>query len=305
MRIAIAGSTGVIGTALVDALEARGDEVVRLVRPQTDAEGIEWDPVAGTIDVAALEGFDAVVNLAGRSIGEKRWTAREKQLLWDSRVDSTRLVATTLAGLDRKPALLVNASAIGFYGDRGDEDITEESGPGEGFLADLTVAWEAAAGPAAAAGIGVAYLRTGIVLTTRGGALGRLLAPLGPSWLSPYRWGLGGVVGRGRQWWSWISMTDQVRAILHIIDRRMTGPVDLTAPEPVTHRAFIKTLGRVLRRPTVVPIPPFVIKLLLGSELARALVLEGQRVRPARLLESGFEFTHTDVESGLREAFAG
>jgi uncharacterized protein (TIGR01777 family) len=300
MRIAIAGSTGLIGSGLVAALEERGDEVVRLVRPRTDAEGIEWDPVAGTIDAAALEGIDAVVNLAGRSIGERRWTEREKRLLWDSRVDSTGLLATTLAGLERPPALLVNASAVGFYGDRGDDVVTAGDGAGDGFLAELTVAWEAAAEPAADAGIGVALLRTGIVLSAEGGAIGRLLAPLGPRWLSPYRWGIGGVVGRGRQWWSWISLEDEIRAILHVIDERLTGPIDLVAPEPATHRRFIKTLGRALRRPTIIPIPPFVVKLLLGPELARALVLEGQRVAPRGLVDSGFEFSTTDLEEGLR-----
>jgi uncharacterized protein (TIGR01777 family) len=301
MRIAIAGSTGLIGSALVTALEARGDEVVRLVRPQTDADGIAWDPAAGTIDATALEGFDVVVNLAGRSIGERRWTEREKRLLWDSRVDSTGLLATTLAELEQPPALFVNASAVGIYGDRGDDVVTAGDEPGAGFLADLTVAWEEATEPAAAAGVGVALLRTGIVLSTEGGAIGRLLAPLGPTWFSPYRWGLGGVVGRGNQWWSWISLDDEIRAILHVIDEKLTGPIDLVSPEPATHRRFIKTLGRALGRPTVLPIPPFVVKILLGSELARALVLEGQRVAPKALVDGGFGFSTTDLEAGLRE----
>lgn len=310
MRIAIAGSTGLIGSRLVEILRGRGDHVARLVRPATDtseleADGIAWDPASGTIDAAALEGFDVVVNLAGRNIGERRWTDREKRLVWDSRVDSTRLLATTLAGLQRKPSLLINASAVGFYGDGGDQILTEQSPQGEGFLSDLTAAWEEATAPATAAGIGVATLRSGIVLSTDGGALGRLLAPLGPRWLSPYRWGLGGPVGRGDQWWSWISLTDEVRAVLHVIDTGITGPVNLVAPEPVTHRSFIKALGRVLRRPTALRVPVFVVKLFLGSELAEALVLEGQRAVPEKLLASGFEFTHTDVESGLCEALSG
>lgn len=304
MKIAVAGSTGVIGSRLVAVLEARGDEVLRLVRPQTDASGVAWDPATGEIDARSLEGLDTVVNLAGRSIGERRWTDGEKQLLWDSRIDSTRLLASALAGLGRPPASFVNASAVGYYGDGGDAVLTEESGPGDGFLAELVVAWEEATGAAAAAGIGVTLVRSGIVLSTAGGALGRLLAPLGPRWLSPYRWGLGGTVGRGTQWWSWISLEDEVRAIVHVIDQRLTGPVNLVAPEPVTHRTFIKTLGKVLRRPTVVPIPKFVLKVLLGPELASALVLEGQRVLPTKLLSSGFEFTHDDLESALRAALA-
>jgi hypothetical protein len=304
MRIAIAGSSGVIGSAVVSALIDRGDEVVRLVRPETAAGGIAWDPARGAIDAASLEGFDVVVNLGGRSIGEKRWTDKEKQLLWDSRVEPTRLLAAALAGLVHKPALFVSASAIGFYGDGGDADLTEESAAGSGFLADLTVAWEEATSGASDAGIGVAHLRTGIVLSTRGGALGRLLAPLGPRWLSPYRWGIGGTVGRGKQWWSWISIEDEVRAILHVIDNRVTGSVNLTAPAAVTHRTFIAALGRVLRRPTFMPIPSFVVKILLGTELARALVLDGQKVHPGVLTATGFEFTHTDIEAGLRAAFA-
>lgn len=304
MRIAIAGSSGVIGSALVEALQARGDEVIRLVRPDTVGVGISWDPGAGTIDAAALEGVDVVVNLAGRSIGAERWTPAEKQALWDSRVGATRLLAETLAGLDAPPALLVNASAIGVYGNRGDDEVTEGEPAGEGFLAEMAAAWEEATAPAAAGGIGVALLRTGIVLSPDGGALGRLLAPFGPRWLSPYRWGVGGVVGRGNQWWSWISQDDVTRAILHVIDRRLTGPVNLTAPRPVTHRTFIKALGKALRRPTVLPIPPFVLRLVLGSELASALVLEGQRVFPTRLLDSGFTFTATDVESALGEALS-
>jgi uncharacterized protein (TIGR01777 family) len=305
MRIAIAGSSGVIGTTLRRSLQDRGDEVVRLVRPGGTGDGIAWDPATGTIDAAGLSGCDVVVNLAGRSIGERRWFDSEKRLVMDSRVDSTRLLATTIAGLDDRPTLMVSASAVGYYGDGGDVDLTETAPAGDGFLAEVCVAWEGATAPAADAGIGVALLRTGIVLSTDGGALGRLLAPFGPRWLSPYRWGLGGVVGRGRQWWSWISLQDEVRAILHVIDVGLTGPVNLVGPGPVTHREFIKTLGRVLRRPTIVPIPPFVLKILLGSQLAEALVLQGQRVRPDALTGSGFSFLHPDLEPALRAALRG
>lgn len=249
-----------------------------------------------------MEGFDVVVNLAGRSIGERRWTDSEKRLLWDSRVDSTRLLASSIADLDNRPRLLVNASAVGYYGDRGDTELTETDAPGDGFFPDLVVAWEGATASASQAGIDVALLRSGIVLSPDGGALGRLLAPLGPTWFSPYRWGIAGPVGRGRQYWSWITLRDETRAILHVIDEGITGPVNLTAPEPVTHKAFVRALGRALRRPTVVPIPPFIVKLLIGRELAEATVLEGQRVLPAALLGTGFEFETTDVEAGLREA---
>lgn len=304
MRIAIAGSTGTIGSALTTVLRERGDEVTRLVRPATSAEGIAWDPAAGTIDAAALEGFDAVVNVVGRSIGEHRWSAAEKSRLWRSRVDATELLAATLASLRAKPEMLVNASAVGYYGDGGDAELTEAAPAGSGFLADLCVAWEGATVPAADAGIGVAKLRNGIVLTPKGGALGRLMAPLGPRWISPYRWGLAGPVGRGDQWWSWISLDDHMRAVLHVLDHRITGPVNLTTPSPVTLRRFIAALGRVLRRPTVIRIPEFAVRLVLGSELADAVVLQGQRAVPAVLVGSGFEFTTTDVEAGLREAFS-
>jgi len=302
MRVLIAGSSGVIGEALVEALAGRGDEVVRLLRPQSPGDGAGWDPVAGIIEPQAIEGFDAVVNLAGRSIGEKRWSKAEKQRLWDSRVDPTRLLAETIAGLEHPPAVLVNASATGYYGDGGGSILTEASTAGSGFLADLCVAWEAATAPASRAGIRVANLRSGIVLSVAGGALGRLLAPFGPGWIRPVRWGLGGPVGGGGQWWSWISLHDEVRAILHVLDTEVAGPVNMVAPNPVTNRDFTRALGRVLRRPTFLPVPGFALRLLLGSELADALVLEGQRVTPGVLVESGFEFEHADIDDGLRAA---
>ncbi|MEE8497876.1 MAG: TIGR01777 family oxidoreductase [Acidimicrobiia bacterium] len=302
MRVLIAGSSGVIGEALVEALADRGDEVVRLLRPQSPGDGAAWDPVAGTIELGAVEGFDAVVNLAGRGIGDKRWTRAEKQRLWDSRVDSTRLLADTIAALQHPPAVVVNASAVGYYGDGGGSILTESSTSGSGFLADLCVAWEAATDPAIRPGIRVVNLRSGIVLSVAGGALGRLMAPFGPRWLSPFRWGLGGPVGAGRQWWSWISLGDEVRAILHVLDTEVAGPVNLVAPNPVTNRDFTRALGRVLRRPAFLPVPGFALRLLLGSELADALVLEGQRVTPDVLLESGFEFEHPDIDDGLRAA---
>ncbi len=302
MKIVIAGGGGVIGSAVRARLEDRGDEVVRLVRPGSVGPGVAWDPATGSIDSMALQGCDAAINLTGRSIGERRWTKKEKRLLWDSRVGSTALLAETLSELSPPPAVLINASAVGYYGDGGEADLTEDSPPGDGFLAELCMAWEAATEPAESSGIRVAQLRSGIVLSVAGGALGRLLAPFGPRWLSPFRWGLGGAVAGGKQWWSWISLEDEVRAILHVLDAELWGPVNLVSPNPVTNREFTKALGRVLRRPTFMPIPGFLIRLLLGSELADALVLEGQRAFPAALAESGFEFEHITIESGLRAA---
>lgn len=305
MRIAIAGSSGLIGTALIDALRLAGHEVDRLVRPESTGSGIAWDPAAGTVDAAALEGVDAVINLAGRSIGDRRWTDTEKRLLASSRIDATRLLADALAGLARKPAVLISASAIGFYGDRGDEELTEASGPGAGFLPNLCRDWEAATDAARRAGIRVVLLRTGIVLSGRGGALGRLLAPFGPSWLSPYRWGLGGWIGRGAQWWSWISMRDQIRAIMHLLGSEVAGPVNLTAPDPVTNRGFLKAVGRALHRPVWLPIPRFVLRLVLGSGLAEATLFDSQRVLPIRLAADGFVFEDTSLGDVLADALAG
>jgi len=303
VTILVAGSSGLIGTALVGSLRADGIEVRRLVRSSSVDGGVVWDPVAGHLPAEAFDGVTVVVNLGGRSIGERRWSAAEKQRLFDSRIAPTRLLAETIARLPEPPALLTG-SAIGIYGDRGDQIVDESATPGSGFLASLVVAWEAAAAPAAAAGGRVVMLRSGIVLATAGGALGRLLAPLGPRWFSPYRWGVAGVVGRGRQYWSWISLDDEVRAIRHLLGSSIAGPVNLVAPEAVTHRAFIKALGRALHRPTVVPIPEFVLRLLLGGELAAALVLDGQRVAPSRLVGDGFTWKDTDLEQALVSALA-
>ncbi|MEX2418903.1 MAG: TIGR01777 family oxidoreductase, partial [Acidimicrobiia bacterium] len=244
-------------------------------------------------------------NFGGRSIGERRWSDREKRLLWDSRVGPTRVLAEALAATTARPAVLVNGSAIGFFGDGGDRVLTDDAPKGEGFLTDLTAAWEAATAPASAVGIRVVTPRSGIVLSPDGGALGRLLAPFGPRWLSPYRWGLAGPVAGGKMYWSWISLRDEVAGIRHLlVDSQLAGPVNLVSPQPVTNRVFIKTLGRVIRRPTVMPIPGFVLKVVLGSELADALVLEGQRAVPARLQADGFVFTDTDLELAMREALA-
>lgn len=301
MRILVAGSTGLVGSALIPRLVGEGHEVTRLVRPETDAEGIPWDPPQ-QLEAGALGGFDTVINLAGRSIGERRWTEREKRLLWASRVDTTRLLAQGMAVADPRPLLLINASAVGYYGDGGEAVLTEASSAGEGFLARLTVAWEGATAAAADAGIRVVVARSGIVLSTDGGALGRLLAPFGPKWLSPYRWGLGGPVAAGSAFWPWISLDDEVSAIVHLLDSKIEGPVNLVSPDPVRSREFIKAVGRALHRPTVIPIPAFVLKVVLGGELAAALVLQGQRAVPARLQADGFEFEDADLDAAMREA---
>jgi uncharacterized protein (TIGR01777 family) len=261
--------------------------------PRPDSTEIGWDPAAGRHDAAALAPLDAVVHLAGAGIGDHRWTDEYKQLLLDSRVDGTTLLASKLAevGADG-PEVLISASAIGFYGDRGDELLDETSDGGPGFLADICRAWEASTAPAEAAGVRVAHIRTGLVLSGDGGALDWKMKLL-------FKLGAGGRLGSGRQWWSWISIGDEVRAIEHLLTSSLSGPVNLTAPSPVRNAEFVKALGRVLKRPAVVPVPSFGPKLLLGSELAKALLFDGQRVMPNALLGDGFTFDHTDVESAL------
>ena len=297
MDVAVTGSHGLIGTALVRALRERGDTVRRLVRSEPapgDGPGpfVRWDPQAGTIDRAALEGVDGVVHLAGAGIGDKRWTDARKREILESRTKGTSLLAEALAGLDQKPAVFVSSSAIGYYGDRGDEKLTETAPPGQGFTADVCVAWEAAAQPAAEVGIRVAHPRTGIVLSRAGGALPRLL-PL-------FKLGLGGRLGSGRQWWSWITIDDEVAALLHLLHDDVTGPVNLAAPGTATNADMAKALGRVLRRPAMLPVPAFGPKLVLGRELGTELLFFSQRVVPDRLEASGFRFSFPDLEGGLR-----
>lgn len=301
MSVLIAGSSGLLGGALSASLRSDGIEVRRLVRPQSAGEGIPWDPATGTIPAAALDGVEAVVNLGGRSIGEKRWSEREKAAVRASRVAPTRLLAETIAAQPNPPAL-INASAVGYYGNRGDVAVDETATAGDDYLAELCAAWEGATAPAATAGARVVLLRSGIVLTPNGGALGRLLAPFGPRWIAPYRWGLGGVVGRGDQYWSWISLRDHVRVVRHLLASNLSGPVNAVSPHPATHREFIKALGRALHRPTALPIPKFLLKVILGTELAEALVLFGQKVVPARLQADGFRWDDTDLDAALRAA---
>lgn len=293
MDVAITGSSGLIGTALRSALTKAGHRPIRIVRraPAPGADEIQWDINAGTIDAASLEGVDAVVNLAGAGIGDKRWNDAYKTLLVESRTKGTKLLAETIARLDAKPSVLLSGSAIGYYGPR-DDVITESTPAGETFLADLCVQWEAAAQPAIDAGISTAFLRTGIVMTPDGGALKKQL-PL-------FKVGLGGPFGSGKQYQSWISLDDEVGAIVHLLDGKVTGPVNLTAPSPVTSKTFAKTLGSVLKRPAFFPIPAFGPRLLLGTEMANALLFESQQIMPTVLQASGYSFTHPDLESGLR-----
>jgi len=292
--VAVTGSHGFIGSALVPALVRAGHRPIRLVRgrPAGDDE-FGWDPDAGVIDAAGLEGVGGVIHLAGAGIGDKRWTEERKRLIVESRTKGTGLLARTLAGLGRPPSVLVSASAIGYYGDRGDEPLDEQSAPGNDFVAGVCVQWEAATAPAADAGIRVARVRSGIVLGREGGVLSRLLLP--------FRLGLGGRVASGRQYMSWISIDDEVGAILHaLVEDRVSGPVNLTGPSPVRNAEFAKTLGRVLHRPAVIPTPLLPLRLRYGSELIQHLLVEGQRVLPSRLDETGYRFEHPTLEEALR-----
>jgi hypothetical protein len=294
MRILVSGSTGLVGSALVPALGGAGHDVVRLVRSEAAGGGsaVRWDPAAGRLDAAALEGLDAVVHLAGESVAAGRWTAAKKERIRASRVDGTRLLCRALAGLSRPPRVLACASAIGFYGSRGDEVLKEESAPGSDFLAGVCKEWEAAAEPASRKGIRVASLRFGMILSPAGGALAKMLLP--------FRLGAGGILGDGRQYVSWIAIDDVLGAIQHVLSSQpLRGPVNVVAPRPVTNREFTRTLGRVLGRPTIVPMPAFAARVVFG-EMADALLLSSARVEPARLLSSGHRFRFPDLEGALR-----
>ena len=292
MKIVVSGASGLIGTQLVAKLSGSGHEVIRLVRRSPKSGEIQWNPKSGTLDAAALEGADAVIHLSGAGIGDKRWTDGYRKEILDSRTTTTALLATTMASLSRKPSVFLSGSAIGLYGTRNDEQLTEVSTHGTGFLADVCEQWEAAAKPAVDAGIRTVYLRTGIVLTPKGGALKKLL-PL-------FKLGVGGKFGNGKQWQSWISIDDEIGAIEHLLTANVSGAVNLTAPNPVTNAEFTKVLASVLKRPAIVPVPTFAPKILLGGELADALLFTGQRVIPAALNASGYMFKHTTLESAFR-----
>jgi hypothetical protein len=299
MQIAVTGSSGLIGTALLAALRQAGHTAIPVLRPGATVGGsaLRWDPVAGTIDAAGFEGIDGVVHLAGEGIGDKRWTPEQKRRILDSRTGPTTLLAETLAGLAKPPPVLVSGSAIGWYGNRGAEVLTEASDPPPGgdFAAEVCVQWEAATAAAAAAGIRTVHLRTGIVLAGAGGVLPRMA--------TPFKLGLGGRIGSGKQYMSWIGIEDEVGAILHAIATpQLSGPVNATAPTPVTNAEFTAALGHVVNRPTLLPTPVLGLKLIYGSELVEHLLLAGQRVVPDRLTETGYTFAEPDLDSALRTA---
>lgn len=295
MEIAVTGASGLIGSALIAALEAEGHRVRRFVRGGAAISGnIAWDPIAGTIESGGLDGVEAVVHLAGEGIGEKRWNAEQKERILSSRILGTALIGRSVAAMTKPPRVLLSASAIGWYGNRGDEVLTESSSAPEppDFLSEVCVDWEAAAAPAVDAGIRTVLLRTGIVLTPKGGALGRMI--------TPFRLGLGGKIASGKQWMSWISLEDEIQAILHALrDDSVSGPVNLTAPAPVTNLEFTKALGKAVHRPTILPTPLAPLKLALGAELITALLVNGQRVLPSALEASGYRFRHPDIASAF------
>lgn len=294
MKVLVSGASGLIGSALLPSLRGAGHETVSLVRTRGNP-GIYWDPLTETIDNSALEGCDAIVHLAGESIASRRWTTAQKTKILDSRVKGTRLLATALSKNKKLPQVMVSASAIGFYGDRGDEVLRETSSPGTDFLAGVCRQWEAAAEPLAKVGVRVVHPRFGIVLSKDGGAL--------PKIALPFRLGIGGKVGSGKQYMSWVALDDVARAIVFCLETpALAGPVNVVAPAPVTNAEFTKTLGRVLSRPTLFPLPAFAAKVGLG-EMGEALLLSSARVEPARLLGAGFRFHHTALEETLRAIF--
>ena len=294
MKILVSGASGLIGTALLPALRAEGHTVGRLVRPEAGRAGpgdVAWDIGAGTIDVAALARFDAVVHLAGASVAALRWTTAVRQRIRASRIDSARLLARAIAAQERPPRVLVQASAVGYYGDRGDEILTETSAPGRGFLSRVCIDWEAEAAPAAARGVRVVFLRFGVVLSARGGALAKML-PV-------FRLGIAGRIGGGRQFMPWLALDDAVGIVRHALTNdALAGPVNAVAPEQVTNAGFTRALGRVLRRPTLVPLPAFAARLALG-DVADEMLLASLRVVPERLAAGGYLFRHPSLEPAL------
>jgi uncharacterized protein (TIGR01777 family) len=296
VKIAVSGASGLIGSHLVIQLREHGHEVITLVRREPRQPGeVRWDPAAGELDPAALTGIDAAINLSGAGIGDKRWTDDYKRVVLESRLSCSRLLANTLTQLDPRPTVLLSGSAIGFYGDTGDTEVDETSPAGTGYLADVCVQWEQAAAGAVQAGIRVAYLRTGLVLSGAGGMLKQQLLL--------YKAGLGGPLGSGKQWWSWVSLTDELNAIEHLLTADVSGPVDLVGPAPVRQKEFAAELGKALHRPALLPAPGFALKLALGG-FAQDGILAGQRVRPGVLESTGFTFAHPTLEQALASSLS-
>ncbi|NMC21334.1 MAG: TIGR01777 family protein [Thermogutta sp.] len=298
MNVLLTGASGLLGTALAVALQARGDAVRYLVRrePLSGDRKFRWEPEGNWVDGGAFKGVEAVIHLAGRSVASGRWSAAVKNGIRESRVLGTQTVVAAMRDAEPRPKVFLSASAVGYYGNRGDEWVDESAPPGKGFLGDVCQAWESAAVAAESAGIRVARMRFGHVLSTAGGALGKLL-PV-------FRLGLGGPLADGRTWWSWISRPDVVRAILFLLDRDdMSGAFNMTAPEPVTNREMSRALGKVLRRPAVLPVPRFALQLVLG-EMADEVLLSGCRAKPMRLAAAGFAHEDTEISACLRRLIA-
>lgn len=294
MRVLLSGASGLVGSALQPAMTERGMTVARLVRKedQTGADAYRWKPGDGELDPAALHGVDAVVHLSGENVADGRWTDEKKRRIRHSRVGSTDLLARTIASVDNPPAVFVVASAVGYYGDRGDEKLDERSAPGTGFLAEVCQEWEAAADPARDAGVRVVHLRFGVLLSGEGGALAKMVPP--------FKLGVGGPLGNGKQYMSWLALSDAIRAIQFALESdALRGPVNAVSPHPVTNREFARSLGVVLRRPSVVPVPAFAVRLATG-EMADEMLLASQRVYPMRLEEAAFTFQFPQLEAALQ-----
>lgn len=288
MKIAVSGAHGMIGSALIPALRAGGHDVVQLVRGAPKGPGqVKWDPAGGSVDLPGLAGVEGVIHLSGAGVGDKRWNDAYKREIRDSRVLSTRTLVRALTSLDPLPRVLVSGSAIGYYGERGDEVLTESSAKGDSFLADVVQDWEAEAEPARAAGIRVVHPRTGLVMSRSGGAFSQLLL------LS--KLGIGGPLGNGRQWWSWITLADQVAALQYLLESELAGPVNFTAPAPAPNIEVIRALTSALHRPALVPAPAFALRLILGEFAGE--VLASQRVLPKQLIDSGYTFQHPTLEA--------
>ena len=287
MKVAVTGASGLIGSALVSELENRGDQVLRIGRTARQEGDIVWDPMEGNLDPALIEAVDAVVNLAGETI-EGRWTAKKKKKILESRVKGTQLLSQTFQRLDTPPRIFVSSSASGFYGDRGEEILTESSTAGNGFLADVCKAWEAAADTSSETRLAIA--RTGVVFDPSGGALQKLLIPI--------RLFFGGPLGGGKQWWPWITLADEVKALIHMIDTDIEGPVNLVSPQPLRNKELTKQIAKAFKRPAFIPAPTFALRALLG-EMADGLLLSSSRILPEALEKSGFQFSSPDLQSAL------